>query len=154
MGGELAELRKLSGTFDQLRTEIRDLRQEVLELRSVQDGLIASTNQQSARLVENQALFLGEISAVLRQARLSMQHSMAPPATSVTPGAPLLPPPPSTGVASPAPPNAISTVHPIAAPQLALMEGSKGENRTTKRARSSSVVSTRSSKRHRGERPV
>ena len=72
--GKLAELRKLSRTFDQLRTEIRDLRQEVLELRSAQDSLIASTNQQSVRLVENQALFLGEISAVLRQARLSIDR--------------------------------------------------------------------------------
>ena len=123
----LAELLKFLGTFDRFRTKTRDLRQEVLELKSAQDSRIASTTLQSVRLIENIVTTGKTFCGTQHDISSSTSHHLghARCATTLT-----TPPPLFTGLASPAGP----------APPNASMEGPKDETRAAKRARSSSAL--------------
>jgi len=183
----LAELRPLPASVDQLSNGIQDTRTELRELRTALDSLVAGMTQRSDRLMENQALFISEISAMLRDTGL--------PLSKLSPGMYLggVPNPlaiskedlakkfpghlidkpqdtasePSTNPSAQVPdivepPEEPSQVHVEPMGQSSTQDGTGGPTviaplpvslRSSKRAQPSSIVSTRRSKRRRGETP-
>jgi hypothetical protein len=54
-----------------MQKELRQMRQDMRELKSAQISLAVGTNQQSVRVMEHQALLLAEISRLLQGAGIS-----------------------------------------------------------------------------------
>ena len=185
----LAELRPLPASVDQLSNGIQDTRTELRELRTALDSLVAGMTQRSDRLMENQALFISEISAMLRDKGLPLSKLSPgmylggvpnPLAISIEDlakksphlyGHPIDKPQdtaskpsmnPSTQVPIVEPPEEPSQVHVEPMGQSSTQDGTGGPTviaplpvslRSSKRAQPSSIVSTRRSKRRRGETP-
>ena len=78
MQEELAELRPLPGLMERLRNDNRNMFKLLRELQSAVGSLQADATQRSVRVIENQALFEGRVTSIMRAGGLPIDTFLPP----------------------------------------------------------------------------